>query len=115
MRYLLLIATLLWPTLNNAEPFEKVFNTLNGVVVTVSGKLMHRGGRNHSVHFETLNYKSFPVEFALVPKELREFNEKCPRSEGIRSCIIDAEAEIDTSSGELVLWISKLHSIEPVQ
>lgn len=85
---------------------------IHGEEIRLYGFLLKQQGQNNSVQFATLDPHAQWVEVALAPKELREFNEKCPLNDGKQYCFIDAKAEVDTSSGKLVFLISEFDSIE---
>ena len=111
MRWIALILCLLTPSWVAADSLQDLLDTLNGKVIEFSGKVMFFiSGKPKMLLMNTRSVHDF--EYSISPSKLRAVKKACAKGLGDSSCTMSGKAEIDTSSGKIVLYITEVSAVE---
>ena len=109
MRWIALILCLLTPSWVSAENLQDLLNTLNGKVIEFTGKILDSGSdRPRIMLMETESYHDF--EYSISPSSLRDVRKAC-KSQYYFTCAMSGKAELDTSSGQIFLYITEVSEV----
>ena len=111
MRWFVLILCLWMPSWGWAETLKDLLDGLNGKVVDFTAGVMDRGRERPYLDIKGVS-GWYEFDYALKPSELRGINEVCaPITQPMPTCAITGKAELDTSSGEIILYIFEVSEV----
>ena len=111
MRWFALILCLILPSWGWAETLKDLLDGLNGKVVDFTAFVMDRGEERSYLDIKGVA-GWYEFDYALKPSELRKINEVCaPITQPLPTCAITGKAELDTSSGEIILYIFEVSEV----
>ena len=110
MRWFALILCFLLPSWGWAETLKDLLDGLNGKVIDFTAVVTDRGRDTPYMMIEGVS-GMYKFDYALKPSELRKINEVCGPNPGGKTCALVGKAELDTSSGKIILYVFEISEV----